>query len=68
MITSYEERGETSYGGCLLVRGFLRLSPSIELSLLVGRLLSLGRVFGSPKLLLEWLSLFGRRFIVRSLL
>jgi hypothetical protein len=28
----------------------------------------LGRVFGSPKLLLEWLSLFGWRFIVRSLL
>jgi hypothetical protein len=41
---------------------------SIELSRLMGRVLSLGRVFGSPKLLLEWLSLFGRRFIVRSLL
>jgi hypothetical protein len=53
MSTSCEERGETSYGGCLLVRASLRLSPSIELSLLMGRLLSHGRVFGSPKLLLE---------------
>jgi hypothetical protein len=60
--------GETSYGGCLLVRGSLRLSLSIELFRLMGRSLSHGRVFGSPKLLLEWLSLFGRRCIARSLL
>jgi hypothetical protein len=68
MSTSCEERGETSYGGCLLVRGSLRLSLSIELSRLMGQVLSLGRVFESPKLLLEWLSLFGRQYIVRSLL
>ena len=68
MIASCEERGVTSYGGCLLARVFLRLSLSIELSRLAGRFLFLGRVFGNPKLLLEWLSLFGQWFIVRSLL
>jgi hypothetical protein len=55
-------------GGCLLARVSLRSSPSIERYRLVGWSLFLGRVFGSPKPLLEWLSLFGRRFIARSLL
>ena len=64
MIASCEERGLTSYGGCLLARGILRLSPSIELFRFAGRFLFLGRVFGNPKLLLEWLFLFGQRFIV----
>jgi hypothetical protein len=68
MIVSCEVRGKTSYGKCLLARVFLRLSPSIERYRLVSRSLFLGRVFGSSKLLLEWLSLFGWRFIVRSLL
>jgi hypothetical protein len=68
MIVSFEVRGKTSYGGYLLARVFLRSSPSIECYCLEGRSPFLGRVFGSPKLLLEWLSLFGRQFIARFLL
>jgi hypothetical protein len=49
MIVSCKVRGKTSYGGCLLARVYLRLSPSIERCRLEGRPLFLGRVFGSPR-------------------
>jgi hypothetical protein len=58
---------EISYGGYFPARVSLRLSPFIELSLLVGQFLFHGKAFGSSKLLLEWLSLFGRQLMVRSL-
>jgi hypothetical protein len=69
MIVICEARGKTSYGGFLLekvlfeVKSFYRmLSPRRS------GLFSLEEHLEVQSSLLEWLSLFGRRFIVRFLL